>query len=35
MATPFLFCTEDGTVSGWYTGTTAFITVNNNTRRGL
>ena len=30
FATPFLFCTEDGTVSGWYTGTVAFITVNNN-----
>lgn len=29
--TPFLFCTEDGTISGWYTGTTAFIAVNNNT----
>ena len=30
IATPFLFCTEDGTVSGWYAGTTAFIAVNNN-----
>ncbi len=30
MTTPFLFCTLDGTISGWYTGTTAFITVNNN-----
>jgi len=30
MATPFLFCTEDGTISGWYAGTTAFIAVNNN-----
>lgn len=30
FAAPFLFCTEDGTLSGWYTGTTAFITVNNN-----
>lgn len=30
FATPFLFCTEDGTISGWYTGTIAFITVNNN-----
>lgn len=30
QATPFLFCTEDGTISGWYTGTTAFIAVNNN-----
>lgn len=30
MATPFLFCTEDGTISGWYTGTTAFIAVNHN-----
>lgn len=30
IATPFLFCTEDGTISGWYTGTTAFIAVNNN-----
>jgi uncharacterized protein (TIGR03118 family) len=29
--TPFLFCTEDGTISGWYAGTTAFIAVNNNT----
>jgi uncharacterized protein (TIGR03118 family) len=26
----FLFCTEDGTISGWYTGTNAFIAVNNN-----
>ena len=26
----FLFCTEDGTISGWYAGTTAFIAVNNN-----
>ena len=30
FVTPFLFVTEDGTVSGWYTGTTAFIAVNNN-----
>ncbi len=30
FATPFLFCTEDGTISGWYTGTNAFIAVNNN-----
>ena len=30
IATPFLFCTEDGTISGWYTGTTAFIALNNN-----
>lgn len=30
FVTPFLFCTEDGTVSGWYTGTTAFVAVNNN-----
>jgi len=30
QATPFLFCTEDGTLSGWYAGTTAFIAVNNN-----
>lgn len=30
FATPFLFCTEDGTISGWYTGSTAFIAVNNN-----
>ena len=30
FATPFLFCTEDGTLSGWYTSTVAFITVNNN-----
>lgn len=30
FTTPFLFCTEDGTVSGWYAGTTAFIAVNNN-----
>jgi len=29
QATPFLFCTEDGTISGWYAGTTAFIAVNN------
>ena len=29
FATPFLFCTEDGTVSGWYTGATAFIAINN------
>jgi uncharacterized protein (TIGR03118 family) len=28
---PFLFCTEDGTISGWYTGTTAFIALNKNT----
>jgi uncharacterized protein (TIGR03118 family) len=26
----FLFSTEDGTISGWYSGTTAFIAVNNN-----
>ena len=26
----FLFCTLDGTLSGWYTATTAFIAVNNN-----
>ncbi len=26
----FLFCTEDGTISGWYGGTTAYIAVNNN-----
>jgi uncharacterized protein (TIGR03118 family) len=30
FATPFLFCTEDGTISGWYTGTNAFLAVNNN-----
>jgi uncharacterized protein (TIGR03118 family) len=30
QTTPFLFCTLDGTISGWYTGTTAFIAVNNN-----
>ena len=30
FTTPFLFCTEDGTISGWYTGTVAFIAVNNN-----
>jgi len=30
QVTPFLFCTEDGTISGWYTGTTAFIALNNN-----
>lgn len=30
FATPFLFCTEDGTISGWYTSTVAFIAVNNN-----
>ena len=29
FATPFLFCTEDGTISGWYAGTTAYIAVNN------
>lgn len=29
QATPFLFSTEDGTISGWYAGTTAFIAVNN------
>jgi uncharacterized protein (TIGR03118 family) len=29
QSTPFLFCTEDGTISGWYAGTTAFIAVNN------
>lgn len=29
QATPFLFCTEDGTISGWYAGSTAFIAVNN------
>jgi uncharacterized protein (TIGR03118 family) len=28
--TPFLFCTEDGTISGWYGGTTAYIAINNN-----
>ena len=30
IASVFLFCTEDGTISGWYTGTTAFIGANNN-----
>ncbi len=30
FVTPFLFCTEDGTVSGWYTASQAFIAVNNN-----
>ncbi len=30
FTTPFLFCTEDGTVSGWYAGTVAFIAINNN-----
>jgi uncharacterized protein (TIGR03118 family) len=25
----FIFCTEDGTISGWYSGTNAFIAVNN------
>lgn len=31
FTTPFLFCTEDGTVSGWYSGlNTAVIAVNNN-----
>lgn len=30
IPTPFLFCTEDGTVSGWYSGTNAFIAVNHN-----
>ncbi len=29
QATPFLFSTEDGTISGWYGGSTAFIAVNN------
>ncbi len=29
QTTPFLFCTLDGTISGWYSGTTAFIAVNN------
>ena len=29
MVTPFLFCSEDGTISGWYVGTTAFIALNN------
>jgi len=29
FVTPFLFCTEDGTISGWYAGNTAFIAVNN------
>lgn len=29
QSTPFLFCTEDGTISGWYGGSTAFIAVNN------
>jgi len=29
QATPFLFCTEDGTISGWYAATQAFIAVNN------
>ena len=29
FATPFLFCTEDGTISGWYAGSQAFIAVNN------
>ena len=28
--TPFLFCTEDGTISGWYAGAQAFVAVNNN-----
>ena len=31
----FLFCTEDGTISGWYTGTTAFIAVNNNANNAV
>ncbi len=30
QTTPFLFCTLDGTISGWYIGTIAFIAVNNN-----
>ena len=30
IATPFLFCTEDGTIQGWYAGSMAFIAVNNN-----
>lgn len=29
QTTPFLFCTIDGTISGWYAGTQAFIAVNN------
>jgi len=28
--TPFLFCTEDGTVSGWYAGSQAYVAINNN-----
>jgi uncharacterized protein (TIGR03118 family) len=30
LATVFLFCTEDGTISGWNSGTSAMIAVNNN-----
>jgi len=30
QATPFLFCTEDGTISGWYAGAQAYVAVNNN-----
>jgi uncharacterized protein (TIGR03118 family) len=30
QVTPFLFCTRDGSISGWYVGTQAFIAVNNN-----
>src|ERR1700678_952334 len=30
IATPFLFCTEDGTIQGGYAGSMAFIAVNNN-----
>jgi uncharacterized protein (TIGR03118 family) len=31
----FLFCTEDGTISGWYGGTTAFVAVNNNVNNAV
>ncbi len=35
QATPFLFCTEDGTISGWYAGTQAYIAVNNSTSNAV
>jgi uncharacterized protein (TIGR03118 family) len=35
QATPFLFCTEDGTISGWYAGTSAFIALNNSSNNAV
>ncbi len=35
QATPFLFCTEDGTISGWYAGSQAFIAVNNSSSNAV